>query len=227
MIGVGVSGAAGRMGRLVAEAIRDAEDLSLVGLYAPGHAGELIAELECSDDPGSLVAADVVVEVTVPDVVMANLERWRSDGTHVVVGTSGYDSARLSELRLMWGEGPPNCLVVPNFSIGAVLMMRFATEAAAHFDAAEIVEFHHATKLDAPSGTAVATSEALGGGIPIHSVRLPGLVAHQEVILGSEGQTLTIRHDTTDRRSFMPGVLAAVRGVADLSGVSVGLDHVL
>lgn len=215
------------MGRLVAEAIRDAEDLSLAGLYAPGHAGEIIAGSRCSDDSASLVGADVIVEVTVPDVVMANLERWRSNGAHVVVGTSGFDAARLSELRSMWGEGPPNCLVVPNFSIGAVLMIRFAKEAASHFDAAEIVELHHATKLDAPSGTAVATSEALGGGIPIHSVRLPGLVAHQEVILGSEGQTLTIRHDTTDRRSFMPGVLAAVRGVADLPGVTVGLDHVL
>lgn len=215
------------MGRLVAEAIRDAEDMSLFGLYGPGHAGETIAGLGCSDDPASLVGAEVIVEVTVPDVVMANLERWRNNGIHVVVGTSGFDTARLSELRAMWGQGPPNCLVVPNFSIGAVLMMRFAKEAAAHFDAAEIVELHHATKLDAPSGTAVATSEALGGGIPIHSVRLPGLVAHQEVILGSDGQTLTIRHDTSDRRSFMPGVLTAVRGVADLPGVSVGLDHVI
>ncbi|MDX1449142.1 MAG: dihydrodipicolinate reductase C-terminal domain-containing protein [Acidimicrobiia bacterium] len=180
-----------------------------------------------SGTPDSLANAEVVVEVTRPDVVMDNLARWRDAGAHVVVGTSGFDRARLDELKRMWGSGPPNCLVVPNFSIGAMLMMRFAAEAAPHFQGAEIVEMHHATKADAPSGTAIATAEALGGDVPIHSVRLPGLVAHQAVILGAEGQTLTIRHDTADRASFMPGVLAAIRGVEGTPGVTVGLDQVL
>lgn len=227
MIAVGVSGAAGRMGRLVAEAVAAATDMTLVGLYAPGHAGERIAGLDCADDPRSLAGADVVVEVTRPAVVMDNLERWRADGSHAVVGTSGFDDARLDDLRNRWGSGPPNCLVVPNFSIGAVLMMRFAAEAARHFDAAEIVELHHSAKVDAPSGTAVATARGMGGDVPIHSIRLPGLVAHQAVILGADGEILTIRHDTTDRRSFMPGVLASVRAVGELPGVTVGLDRVL
>lgn len=227
MIRVGVSGAAGRMGRLVAGAIVASPDLELAGLYAPGHGSEQIAGYAASDAPDALAEAEVVVEVTLPDVVMGNLRRWREFGAHAVVGTSGFDESRLTELRKMWGSGPPNCLIVPNFSIGAVLMMRFAAEAAAHFEAAEIIEMHHAGKVDAPSGTAVATSEVMGGGVPIHSIRLPGLVAHQAVILGSDGQTLTIRHDTTDRASFMPGVLAAIRGVAGLPGVTVGLDHLL
>jgi 4-hydroxy-tetrahydrodipicolinate reductase len=227
VIAVGVSGAAGRMGRLVAEAVRDADDMELVGLYAPGHAEDTVAGQACTDDPDALATAEVVVEVTRPEVVMGNLDTWRKAGAHVVVGTSGFDQARLAQLDESWGSGPPNCLVVPNFSIGAVLMMRFAAEAAPHFDAAEIVEMHHATKVDAPSGTALATAAAMGGDVPIHSVRLPGLVAHQEVVLGSEGQTLTIRHDTTDRRSFMPGVLTAIRAVGDLPGVTVGLDRLL
>ncbi|MEX1043738.1 MAG: dihydrodipicolinate reductase C-terminal domain-containing protein [Acidimicrobiia bacterium] len=227
MIDVGVSGAAGRMGRLVAEAVSEANDLNLVGLFAPGHDGETVAGMACSDDPDVIAGATVVVEVTRPDVVMDNLARWKSYGSHAVVGTSGFDSARLGQLRELWGSGPPNCLVVPNFSIGAVLMMRFASQAVAHFDAAEIVEMHHASKVDAPSGTALATADVMGGGIPIHSVRLPGLVAHQEVVFGSDGETLTIRHDTIDRRSFMPGVLLAVGAVSDLPGVTVGLDRLI
>lgn len=215
------------MGRLIADAVTAADDLDLVGLYAPGHAGDLVAGERCSDDPDSVSGVDVIVEVTRPDVVMGNLERWRAQGSHTVVGTSGFDRARISVLREAWGAGPPNCLVVPNFSIGAVLMMRFASEAAPHFDGAEIVELHHAGKVDVPSGTALATAEAMGGDVPIHSVRLPGFIAHQEVLLGSDGQTLTIRHDTTDRRSFMPGVLTAVRAVGTLPGVTVGLDRIL
>jgi 4-hydroxy-tetrahydrodipicolinate reductase len=224
---VGISGAAGRMGRVVVQAVRDAPDLEIAGLYAPGHAGELVAGIECSVEPDALGSADVVVEVTRPEVVMGNLATWKEHGSHVVVGTSGFDAGRLEELGRMWGPGPPNCLVVPNFSIGAVLMMRFAAEAAPYFDGAEIIEMHHADKVDAPSGTALATAAGMAGDVPIHSVRLPGLVAHQAVMLGSVGQTLTIRHDTTDRSSFAPGVLAAVRGVAELAGVTVGLDHVL
>ena len=227
MIKVGVSGAAGRMGRLIVAAVSGEGDLQLAGLYAPGHDAETVHGVTCSGDPEVLADAEVVVEVTRPDVVMDNLARWRARGAHAVVGTSGFDDVRLDELRGMWGSGPPNCLVVPNFSIGAVLLMRFAAQAVPYFQGAEIVELHHATKVDAPSGTAVATAAAMGGGVPIHSVRLPGLVAHQEVILGSEGQTLTLRHDTTDRNSFMPGVLASIRAVADLPGVTVGLDQVL
>lgn len=224
---IGVSGAAGRMGRLIVGAIHDAPDLSVAGLYAPGHGSEEIAGYGTSDSPEVLADAEIVVEVTRPDAVMDNLRRWRGFGAHAVVGTSGFDSTRLAELRDEWGEGPPNCLVVPNFSIGAVLMMRFAAEAAPHFDAAEILEMHHVHKVDAPSGTAVATAELMGGDVPIHSVRLPGLVAHQAVILGSDGQTLTIRHDTTDRASFMPGVLTAIRRVPTLPGVTIGLDQLL
>lgn len=227
MITVGVSGAVGRMGRIVVESVQEAPDMTIAGLYAPGHGGESVAGIQCSGDPATLAGAQVVVEVTRPDVVMGNLETWRAQGAHAVVGTSGFDETRLTELRAVWGSGPPNCLVVPNFSIGAVLMMRFAAEAAPFFEGAEIIEMHHRTKVDAPSGTAVATAAAMGGEVPIHSVRLPGLLAHQEVLLGSDGQTLTIRHDTTDRRSFMPGVLTAIRGVGGLSGVSVGLDSVL
>jgi 4-hydroxy-tetrahydrodipicolinate reductase len=227
VITVGVSGAAGKMGRLVADAITEADDLALAGLYAPGHSGEQVSGIACVDDPRKLAGCDVVVEVTRPAVVMANLDIWRSQGSHAVVGTSGFNETKLTELRTMWGSGPPNCLVVPNFSIGAVLMMRFAVQAAPHFEGAEIVETHEATKVDAPSGTAIATAAAMGGDVPIHSIRLPGFIADQSVIFGSDGQTLTIRHHTSDRRSFMPGVLASIRGVADLPGVTVGLDRVL
>jgi 4-hydroxy-tetrahydrodipicolinate reductase len=252
MTRVGVSGAAGRMGRLVAEAVAAAPGLDLVAGYDPAGAGQIVAGITLSDDPAVLGAAAVVVEFTTPAAVEANLARWRSMGLNAVVGTSGFDAARLAALRAAWGSGPPNCLVVPNFSIGAVLMMRFAAAAAPHFAAAEIVELHHDRKADAPSGTALATAagmtaaggrqeravesaEALAGargaaadGVRVHAVRLPGLLAHQEVILGSPGETLTIRHDTTDRAAFLPGVLLAIRGVAALPDpVTVGLEAVL
>jgi 4-hydroxy-tetrahydrodipicolinate reductase len=196
--------------------------------------------------------AEVVVEFTTPDVVMQNLERWRGMGLHAVVGTSGFDEARLEALRRQWGDGPPNCLVAPSFSIGAVLMMRFAEIAAPHLSAAEVIELHHDRKADAPSGTALATAARMGaaggtqdraveseelvrgargadaGGVRVHSVRLPGLLAHQEVLLGSPGETLTIRHDTSDRAAFMPGVLLGVRKVFGLSdSVTVGLEGLL
>jgi 4-hydroxy-tetrahydrodipicolinate reductase len=225
---VAVSGAAGKMGRLVAEAIAAADDLELGPLFDPGHAGASVAGAEVTSDPLGVALADVVVEFTRPDVVMSNLADWRRLGVHVVVGTSGFDAARVLAVEEMWGSGPPNCLIVPNFSIGAVLMMRFAAEAAPHFAAAEIIELHNVTKVDAPSGTAIATAERLGGEVPIHSVRLPGLVAHQEVILGGVGETLTIRHDTSDRSAFIPGVLLGVRNVAELaSPVTVGLEALL
>ncbi|RZV46015.1 MAG: 4-hydroxy-tetrahydrodipicolinate reductase [Acidimicrobiia bacterium] len=237
-----VSGAAGSMGSMVCAALEAEGDLELVGRYDP--AGGLIA------DPADLPEADVVVEFTNPDVVMANLGQWRERGWHAVVGTSGFTTDRITEVEALFGAGPPNCLIVPNFSLGAVLAMRFAAEAAPHFSAAEIIELHHDGKADAPSGTAIATAariadaasqsrtadstELLPGargasvdGVPVHSVRLSGLVAHQEVILGGTGETLTIRHDTTERRSFLPGVLLGIRRVHELPGVTVGLESLL
>lgn len=239
------------MGSLIAETVAGTTDLELGALYDPGHPGRVVAGVTITDDPAAAAGCDVVVEMTRPDVVMGNLARWQGMGIHVVVGTSGFDEARLAETRALFGDGPPNCLVVPNFSVGAVLMMRFAELAAPHFAAAEVVELHHDRKVDAPSGTAVATAgrigaanpaqhrdvvseEAVAGvrggavaGVPVHSVRLPGLLAHQEVILGNPGEVLTVRHDSTDRVSFMPGVLVAVRNVASLPGVTVGLDRLL
>jgi 4-hydroxy-tetrahydrodipicolinate reductase len=216
------------MGRLVSEAIAATDDLELGALFDPGHAGAEVAGREVATDPKAVEGADVVIEFTRPDVVMENLAAWRRMGAHAVVGTSGFDAERVGAVEEAWGSGPPNCLIVPNFSIGAVMMMRLAAEAAPHFAAAEIIELHHAAKVDAPSGTAIATAERMGGSVPIHSVRLPGLVAHQEVILGGVGETLTIRHDTTDRTAFIPGVLLAVRSVSGLARpVTVGLDVLL
>ncbi len=250
MTRVAVSGAGGNMGRRVCEAVAAADDLQLVGAYDPS--GGAVAGLEIATERAAVPTPDVVVEFTVPDVVMDNVAAWRSIGAHAVVGTSGFDAARLEDLAELWGDGPPNCLIVPNFSIGAVLMMRLAEVAARHFSAAEVIELHHDHKVDAPSGTALATAARIaavspaqhravesvesvrgvrGGaaaGVPIHAVRLPGLVAHQEVLLGNPGETLSIRHDTTDRSSFLPGVLLAVRGVADLTDpVTVGLEGLL
>ncbi len=251
MIRVAVSGAAGRMGRLVCEAVASAPDLDLVAGFDPGAPGVVVGGLTVTDDPEVVDRADVVVEFTRPDVVMENLARWRRLRTHAVVGTSGFDATRLAELDPLWGQGPPNCLVVPNFSIGAVLMMRLSEIAAPHFAAAEVVEMHHDRKVDAPSGTAIATAERIAGAgehrpsprigelvagarggrvaeVPVHAVRLPGLVAHQMVLFGNEGETLTISHDTTDRVSFLAGVLLAVGGVAGLDHpVTVGLEGLL
>ncbi|HUG75059.1 MAG TPA: 4-hydroxy-tetrahydrodipicolinate reductase, partial [Acidimicrobiia bacterium] len=186
MMRVAVSGAAGRMGALVCEAVAEADDLDLVVAYDPSHAGETVAGITLTGDIDAVGEADVVVEFTVPAIVLDNLARWRALDVHAVVGTSGFDEARLAELSERWGSGPPNCLVVPNFSVGAVLMMRFAEEASAHLSDAEIVEMHHQDKVDAPSGTAIATAGRMGrstGGDPpeIHSVRLPGIVARQDV----------------------------------------------
>lgn len=250
MTRVAVSGAGGRMGRLIAEAVEAEPALRLVAAYDPSHAGETSGGVTVSDDPQTVGEAEVVVEFTVPDAVMANLARWRELGVHAVVGTSGFDAERIAALREAWGSGPPNCLVVPNFSIGAVLMMRFAETAAPFFDASEIIEMHHDGKADAPSGTALSTAERIRdagrqersvesvesisgargaeASPRIHSVRLPGIIAHQDVVFGAKGETLTISHDTTDRASFVPGVLLAIRGVADLTDpVTVGLEGVL
>ncbi len=241
---VAVSGAAGRMGRMTAETVAAAADLDLSGAFDPAAAGEVVAGVPIVVEPAE-IDCDVIVEFTTPEVVMGNLEQWGKRGFHAVVGTSGFSSDRLEQLAELWGDSPGNCLVVPNFSIGAVMMMRFAELAAPHFAGVEVIELHHGDKPDAPSGTALATASriaAAGGkndavpggsgadiaGIPVHSVRLPGIIASQEVIYGGLGETLTIRHDTFSREAFMPGMLAAVRAVADLPDkLTVGLDSVL
>jgi 4-hydroxy-tetrahydrodipicolinate reductase len=164
----------------------------------------------------------VLVDFTIPDRALENAAVAVQAGVHVVIGTTGFELARLNELT------GANVFAAPNFAIGAVLMMQFAAQAARHMASAEIIELHHDGKLDAPSGTAARTAELMGGAVPIHSVRLPGLVAHQEVILGDVGQTLTIRHDSIDRKSFMPGVLLAIRKVGSLTNSPVvGLEHLL
>jgi 4-hydroxy-tetrahydrodipicolinate reductase len=219
MIRVAVAGAAGRMGATVCEAVDGAPDMELVGRADP----MLDTTLEQAIADGR---PEVVVDFTRPDTALANAMTCLEAGVHVVIGTTGFDPAPL------YGATGANVLIAPNFAIGAVLMMRFAAEAARHMAKAEIVELHHDRKLDAPSGTAARTARLMaeatdGEQPPIHSVRLPGLVANQEVILGDVGQTLTIRHDTTGRESFMPGVLLAVRNVASRPGLTVGIDELL
>ncbi|HEX2392089.1 MAG TPA: dihydrodipicolinate reductase C-terminal domain-containing protein [Solirubrobacterales bacterium] len=221
MIGVAVSGAAGRMGATVCEAVDAAADTELVGRADPALG---VALPEVLDD------ADVVVDFTVPSTALENVRTCLEAGVNVVVGTTGFD---LDAARAAAEAASANCFVAPNFAIGAVLMMEVAQTIAPHMPECELIELHHDRKLDAPSGTAKRTQElidAAGGRVhqPIHSVRLPGLVAHQELIFGGEGQTLAIRHDSIDRHSFMPGVLLAVRKVADLPDrFTVGLEKLL
>jgi 4-hydroxy-tetrahydrodipicolinate reductase len=244
MIKVGVIGAKGRMGSEVCRTVGAADDL------------ELAAAVDVGDSRDPLAGCDVIVDFTHPGAVMENLRWCLERGRNVVVGTSGFDEARLATVRDWLGEPPAaRALIVPNFSIGAVLMMYFAAKAARFFESAEIIELHHAAKVDAPSGTATRTAsviaEARGGtglgpspdatvsevagargatldGVRVHSVRLAGLLAHQEVLLGGHGEVLTIRHDSMDRSSFMPGVLLAVRGAGSLPpGLTVGLEGML
>ena len=213
MIRVAVAGAAGRMGEAVCRAVDAADDLALTGRADPALDTPLADVL--SD-------ADVVVDFTRPDTALENVLACLDAGVHAVVGTSGWD------VEAVRGKTGANVFFAPNFAIGAVLMMRFAAEASRHMSRAEIVELHHDRKLDKPSGTAARTAEMMEGDVPIHSVRLPGLVAHQEVVLGDVGQTLTIRHDSLDRESFMPGVLLAVRRVGELrESPVIGLEHLL
>ena len=221
MIRVAVSGAAGRMGQAVCETIEGAGDTELVAKADPT-LGVALADV--------LGGADVVVDFTTPDTALANAEACLGAGVHVVVGTTGFD---LEQLRRAAEASQANCFVAPNFAIGAVLLMEVAQRIAPHMPECEIIELHHDKKLDAPSGTAKRTAEliaAAGGHVhePIHSVRLPGLVAHQEVVFGGAGQTLSIRHDSIDRHSFMPGVLLAVQKVGGLSErFTVGLEKLL
>ena len=212
------------MGQTVCEAVEGAEDLELSGRADPA------LDVPVADVLGN---ADVVVDFSTPDAAMDNVRACVAAGVHAVVGTTGFDLDALRSAVEAERRDEANVLVAPNFAIGAVLMMEAAKLVAPHMPACEIVELHHDAKLDAPSGTAKRTADLVreaGGDVhePIHSVRLPGLVAHQEVIFGGEGQTLTIRHDSTDRRSFMPGVLLAVRRVADLpEPFTVGLETLL
>jgi 4-hydroxy-tetrahydrodipicolinate reductase len=213
---VAVAGAAGRMGQTVVAAVEGADDLELVGRADPA-LGTSLADV--------LGDADVVVDFTQPDTALANALQCVAAGVHVVIGTTGFD---VESLRGIGPHPPANVFVAPNFAISAVLMMRFAAEASRHMAKAEIIELHHDGKLDAPSGTAARTAALMEGDVPIHSVRLPGLVAHQEVILGDVGQTLTIRQDSLTRESFMPGVLLAVRRVPALrESPVIGLEHLL
>jgi 4-hydroxy-tetrahydrodipicolinate reductase len=245
------------MGTEVCRAVAAESDLVLSAAIDPGAIGRAVAEIAGIDSDvvvvGSLeetAGLDVVVDFTHLESARANLEWCATNAVHAVVGTSGFTEADLDGLRRAFTSS--NCVIAPNFAIGAVLMMRFAELAAPHFESAEIIEFHHADKLDSPSGTALSTAERMAvasaewiddpttsenlegargasgpAGIPIHAVRMQGMVAHQEVVLGTTGQTLTIRHDTTDRTSFMPGVIIAVRGIADHGGVTLGLDPFL
>jgi 4-hydroxy-tetrahydrodipicolinate reductase len=240
MIRVGVLGARGRMGDEVCRAVEAADDLSLV------------AALDVDDAREPLRGADVIVDFTSPDAVMDNLQWCIAAGLHCVVGTTGFDDDRIAQVSALLTEAPTvGVLIAPNFGIAAVLMMRFAATAAPHFDSVEIVELHHPHKVDAPSGTARrtaelvaqaragkaspdATTQSLDGargadvsGVHVHSIRLAGLVAHQEVLLGGHGETLTIRHDSLTRESFMPGVLLAVREVSARPGLTVGIDDLL
>jgi len=256
---VGVFGAGGRMGATVCRAVADDPDLELVAAVDPHHAGidlrqvaGVDTDLQVAADAAALSAtgASVAIDFTHLEAARANLGWCAANGVHAVVGTTGFSDEDVASFRA--GFTASNCVVAPNFAIGAVLMMRFAELAAPWFETAEVIELHHDDKVDAPSGTAMLTVErmaaastdwaedptttevvpgARGGrgpaGIPVHSVRLRGLVAHQEVLLGTTGQTLTVRHDSYDRSSYMPGVLLAVKAVADRPGVTVGLDALL
>lgn len=221
MTRVAVAGAAGRMGQAVCGAVEGADDLTLVGRADP------TLGVDLSD---LLSEADVVVDFTVPGTALANVRACLEAGVHAVVGTTGFD---LDAAQAAAEASSANCFVAPNFAIGAVLLMEVSQTIARHMPECELIELHHDRKLDAPSGTAKRTQElidAAGGHVhqPIHSVRLPGLVAHQEVIFGGEGQTLALRHDSIDRSSFMPGVLLAVRRVAALPDrFTVGLEKLL
>jgi 4-hydroxy-tetrahydrodipicolinate reductase len=243
VIKVAVVGAAGKVGSVVSEGVANADDLDLVARIGRG------------DPIGALDGADVLVDFTAPDAVMATLEHAVSSGIHCVVGTTGFTEERLDRLRITLAEHPGvGVLIAPNFSIGALLMMSFAEQAARHFESVEIVELHHPGKKDAPSGTARRTAEVIAAaretaglgvspdatetslegargadvhGVRVHGLRIAGMVAHQEVVFGTQGETLTLRHDSFDRSSFVPGVLAAVRAIGQHPGLTVGLESLL
>lgn len=256
---VGVFGAGGRMGATVCGAVLEDSELDLVAAVDPHHSdldlrqvARVDSDLRIQRSPQAFLdaKAQVVVDFTTLEAARDNLSWLADNGMHAVVGTTGLTPEDLEEIGGAFTQS--NCIIAPNFAIGAVLMMRFAELAAPWFDSAEVIELHHEQKIDAPSGTAMLTVERIAaassqwapdpttntvlegarggsgpGGIPVHSVRLRGLVAHQEVLFGTTGQTLSIRHDSLDRSSFMPGVLLAVKKVGDLPGLTVGLDSLL
>jgi 4-hydroxy-tetrahydrodipicolinate reductase len=251
---VGVLGAAGRMGRSVCQAVALDPDLTLVAAVDPHGQGEVVEGITVAGELRALVEADVevVVDFTVAEASRVALPWLAMHGIHAVVGTTGLSSHDVEAITEAFGAGSAHCLIAPNFAISAVLMMRFAEIAAPYFDTAEIIEYHHDAKVDAPSGTAISTAERMaaasdrwavdptisehyegsrGGagpqGIRVHAVRMRGMVAHQEVLLGTLGQTLTIRQDSYDRASFMPGVLLACKRIGDFPGVTIGLDTYL
>ena len=257
MIRVGVVGATGRMGREVCRAVVADPDLTLVAAVSRTTPGRTLAEVAgLGGDAGTVVLADrlealadagaeVLVDFTAPSFAAEHVAWGIAHGIHVVVGTTGF------EIDDAWADAPVGVVIAPNFAIGAVLLMRFAEQAARHLPSAEVIELHHDKKLDAPSGTALLTARRIAAargdappapagddahpgargadidGVRVHSVRLPGLVAHEEVLFGGQGQTLTIRHDSTDRTSFMPGVLLAIKAVGGRPGLTVGLDELL
>lgn len=266
---IGLIGAAGRLGSVLAAGVAGADDLELVAAVSPSHAGRRLADVVLGMPPGTpagelviadaldaltAAAVDVTIEVTGPATVGPHLRWLLEHGIHAVVGATGLSDEDLAHARDLAQEGPARALIAPNFSIGAVLVERFAAEAARHLPHVEIIELHHDRKVDAPSGTALATAAAVAGargegapppagidgpavaagsrgslqhGIPVHAVRLPGLLAHEEVLLGGEGQLLTLRHDTSDRTAFVAGALLACRRVAGLDGLVVGLGAIL
>ena len=252
-------GAGGRMGLEVCHAVSDAADLELVAAIDPAHAGDdacgrtIVGEVNALTDLG----AEVVVDFTIAEAVRHNVTHYAEQGIHAVIGTSGLSEGDIARMETLFSGSGANAVVVPNFAIGAVLLLHLSRIAAPHMDGVEIIELHHDAKRDAPSGTAMHTAAVIAsarrdagsgplpadpttdfvlpgargaeapGGVHVHSVRLPGLVAHEEVIFGSPGQSLSIRHDSYDRRSFMPGVLLAVRAVAGRPGLTVGLEALL
>ena len=244
-----VSGAGGKLAGPIIDAVIAADDLELAGLYNPNRAGQLQSGVEISGDPGA-ADGDVVVETVHPGQVFDNLSIWREAGLAAVVGTSGFTDERLAQLRQLWGEEGAPCLVVPNFSVGAVLMMEFARTAARYFESVEVIERHHSTKPDAPSGTSLATAMGIAdsggasagaseelvsgargadvGGVRVHAIRLPGLIAQQEVVMSNLGEVLSVEHLSTSYESFAGGALLAVRKVRSLDpGVHLGLASLL
>ena len=246
---VAVSGAVGRLGSVVAKGVANADDMQLSGVYDPVHPGKIVAGMEIETSMEN-IDADIVVECTHPDVVMDNLKQWHAKGFSVVAGTSGFTVERIEEVKSFWTNADTGCLIVPNFSIGAVLMMRFAETACAYFDSAEIIERHEDTKPEAPSGTALATAMRMGkvrnaseelmsnevakgargglvSGVRVHSLRMKGLLSDQEVAFSNLGETFSIHHCSTSYESFANGALVAIRYAHKIKGVAIGLDTAL
>lgn len=246
---VAVSGAMGRLGSVIANGIAKTNDMELSGAYAPGYVGKNVAGIGVEVAIEN-IEAQILVECAHPAVVIENLKKWHARGMRVVVGTSGFTEERINELKSFWKKDDPGCLIVPNFSIGAVLMMRFAEMASPHFDSAEIIERHEEKKPDAPSGTALATAMRMGkkrssakledntevvkgargglvSGVRVHSMRMKGLLSDQEVAFSNTGETFSVTHSSTSYESFVNGALLAIRYVNTIKGVETGLDSAL